>query len=379
MTKIYLIRHAEAEGNLYRRIQGHYNSDLTARAYKQIDCLAERFRDIPLDALYASDLIRTQKTAEAITRHHGLPITVEPRLKEVNMGVWEDVPWGNAAFDQPEQMGYFSCDPKNWHISGSEDFNDLRSRVTGIVTRLGQAHDGQTIACFSHGMAIRALISGVLGVSSENIGSIKHGDNTCVALLTCQDGQLSLDYYNDNTHLTPEVSTFANQSWWKSRESLDVSNLRFIPMDLDSESERYCACYREGWAEAHGTVRGYEPGPYLKSALRVSALDPQALVSVYSCDTFAGVIELDPERLAAEGAGWISFCYIVPELRRKNFGVQLIGHAVSFYRKRGRKSLRLNVAESNRPGIAFYKKYGFRQIGTCKGSICTLLTMEKTL
>ena len=25
MTKIYLIRHAEAEGNLYRRIQGHWD------------------------------------------------------------------------------------------------------------------------------------------------------------------------------------------------------------------------------------------------------------------------------------------------------------------------------------------------------------------
>ena len=30
MTKIYLIRHAEAEGNLYRRIQGHWDGSITA-------------------------------------------------------------------------------------------------------------------------------------------------------------------------------------------------------------------------------------------------------------------------------------------------------------------------------------------------------------
>ena len=32
MTTIYLIRHAEAEGNLYRRAHGWYNSTITDRA-----------------------------------------------------------------------------------------------------------------------------------------------------------------------------------------------------------------------------------------------------------------------------------------------------------------------------------------------------------
>ena len=29
MTRIYLIRHAEAEGNLYRRAHGQYDSNIT--------------------------------------------------------------------------------------------------------------------------------------------------------------------------------------------------------------------------------------------------------------------------------------------------------------------------------------------------------------
>ena len=35
MTKLYLIRHAEAEGNLYRRIHGQYNSLITDNGYRQ--------------------------------------------------------------------------------------------------------------------------------------------------------------------------------------------------------------------------------------------------------------------------------------------------------------------------------------------------------
>ena len=42
MTTVYLIRHAEAEGNLYRRCHGHYDSTITDNGYSQIAALAKR-------------------------------------------------------------------------------------------------------------------------------------------------------------------------------------------------------------------------------------------------------------------------------------------------------------------------------------------------
>ena len=39
MTTIYLIRHAEAEGNLYRIARGQYNSLLTDRGARQVAAL----------------------------------------------------------------------------------------------------------------------------------------------------------------------------------------------------------------------------------------------------------------------------------------------------------------------------------------------------
>ena len=65
MTRIYIIRHAEAEGNLYRRIHGQYDSLVTPLGYRQIQALEKRFQDIYLDAVYSSDLFRTQTTAKA--------------------------------------------------------------------------------------------------------------------------------------------------------------------------------------------------------------------------------------------------------------------------------------------------------------------------
>lgn len=68
MTTIYLIRHAEAEGNVFRRIHGQYDSCVTPNGRRQIAALAQRFAGIPVDAVYASDLKRTCLTATAIYR-----------------------------------------------------------------------------------------------------------------------------------------------------------------------------------------------------------------------------------------------------------------------------------------------------------------------
>ena len=57
MTTLYLIRHAEAEGNLYRRIHGQYNSLITDNGYRQIAALRDRFADVPINAVYSSDLV----------------------------------------------------------------------------------------------------------------------------------------------------------------------------------------------------------------------------------------------------------------------------------------------------------------------------------
>ena len=88
MTTIYLIRHAEAEGNLYRRIHGWYDALITDNGFLQIKALEERFRDIPVDVVYSSDLYRTMTTARAIYKAKGLELHTDPELREIYMGDW---------------------------------------------------------------------------------------------------------------------------------------------------------------------------------------------------------------------------------------------------------------------------------------------------
>ena len=163
MTTIYLIRHAEAEGNLYRIAQGQKNSNLTDRGWRQVRALEKRFEDIHIDAVYSSDLYRTCATASAIYKPKGLPLHRVPALREINVGGWEQRTWGDIYRQDPEQMAYFSRQFTKWHIEGAETAQQVLDRVLGAVRAIAAENEGRTVAVFSHGYAIRVLLAHLQG------------------------------------------------------------------------------------------------------------------------------------------------------------------------------------------------------------------------
>ena len=381
MTDIYLIRHAEAEGNLYRFVQGHYNSEVTGKGLLQIHALSDRFKDIHVDALYSSDLKRTLLTSTAISVSHGLEPVIMPELREINLGICEGISFGDMTHMDPQQMYYFNNDPDKWRAEGAETFAECTERVYKAISAIAAKHDGQTVAVVSHGMAIRSFLAKVAGISSEDIRSMPHGDNTAVSFLHYENGNFSIEYYNDNSHLPETLSTFAGQKWWrKDTDGKDDANLRYEPLDPYEDYELYSACYEDSWRAAHGNTRGFSPEPYVLSAMDHHDIDEKSLVCVLRGeDEFIGLLELDPEKGKGAGYGWISLLYLRPDCRGKGLGVQPLGYAVIYYQMQGRKSVRLNVSSENIRAVGFYEHYGFEIIGKEPGSGAPLYLMEKKI
>ncbi len=380
MTTIYMIRHAEAEGNLYRRCQGQFDARVTARGMQQIDALAERFRSVHLDALYSSDLLRTRTTAGAITRTHPeLQLQLDPRLRELRMGAWEDQPWGNMERDTPELVKCFSADPERWIVPGAETFEQLGDRMLDCVTELAKRHDGQTIAVVSHGMAIRTLLCRLLDIPSQETPSIPHGDNTSVHILSWDGEKLRVVRYNDNSHLPAALSPFARQSWWKNISGVDSCNLNFRPLDPMKDARQYLDFYADSWRCAHGDLSGFAAESYWEMALEDEKKDPEAILFACMGAEPVGLLHLDPQREAQAGVGWISLFYLTEKLRGKGFAVQLLGQCLSTYRRLGRHKLGLYVAEENTAARAFYQRNGFVEVGQAPGACGTLYRMERDM
>ena len=173
MTRLYLIRHAEAEGNLYRVAHGHCNGLITNyRGYQQIDALRERFRKVDIDAVYSSDLYRTQITARAIWLPKALPLHLEPAFREICMGEWEDHTWHELNVRYPEEMYNFNRRADLWRVPGAETAQQVVDRFIPALERVARRHEGGAVAVFSHGMALRT----VLGDHAHQAGSLVEED-----------------------------------------------------------------------------------------------------------------------------------------------------------------------------------------------------------
>ena len=380
MTTIYLIRHAEAEGNLFRRAQGHWNGKITPLGKKQIDALAERFKDVHLDAVYSSDLDRAKETAGALLRGRDLELHTTRELREIHMGVWEGDSWGNLSYKWPEQMYLFNNDPAKWHVPGCESLDMCSRRMTAALKGIAEENDGKTVGVVAHGMCIKIFLMGVLGIRSDDPEGMMHGDNTSVSLLRYENGAFTVEYYNDNSHLGP-LSTFARQQWWRDTRKDDPSSLRFAPLNPRDRQEAafYTDCYRDSWIVAHGTDAGFMSSVYLSSARSHAARDSESLLKVLYGDEPIGVLELDPKRGKEENCGWISFLYLRPEHRGQGLGVQLIGMAESYFYAKSRRAVRLHVAVTNEHAIGFYRHYGFRDLRIDPGVSSDQILMERSI
>ena len=325
MTKIYLIRHAEAEGNLYRIAHGWRNGLITNyRGYRQIDALRQRFHDVDIDAVYASDLYRTQTTARAIWLPKALPLHLEPAFREIHMGVWEDHPWHELNKQYPEEMYHFNRRVDLWRVEGGETAQDVLDRYIPALHRIGAAHDGGTVAVFSHGAALRIVLGTLQGVPLSGIGDTAHGDNTAVSLLTWDDGALRVEYRDDNSHLTERgLSTFARQSWWRSAKMVDPGE-DYVP--LPEELRR-----------------------------RFHVPDGGEAIGIRCEEDFIGALQLLPDE--EPGIGWLGWYWLDPAYRGTGRAFTPMGRVLLYYRHRGVEFLRLRCGD--RELRRFFARLGF--------------------
>lgn len=325
MTTLYLIRHAEAEGNVFRRLHGQYDSNVTPNGQRQIVALARRFAEVPVDAVYASDLRRTCATAAAIYQPKNLPLRREPRLRELRAGLWEDQPFGWLEHSDPVRNQLFSHAPERWAVEGSEPFAVYTGRFLAALEEIARRHAGQTVAIFSHGMVLRGVMQRLFFPSGQGLA---HSENTAVTKLLWDGDKYILEYMNDASHLPPEITTLGRQLWWRGDGKKDF-NMWFRDV-------------REGDASLLAALGFRADGA---AQLRASVLGEHV----------TGLMALQPLDGEADGLVYLG---LLPEFRGQGLSAQLLGEAVSLTRAHGKPVLRLAACPETAAAKRLFAAYG---------------------
>ena len=311
MTEIYLIRHGQAEGNVFRRIHGQYDSLLTPTGILQAKCVEKRFQDIRIDGCFSSDLTRTSLTARSIYVPKNLRLRRDPRFREVNLGVWEDLPFGYLDAFQPERMHAFNHNPPKWNVTGGETYPEYTSRFIEGMVDAAKEFDGGTVAIFGHGAVIRGTLMRLF--FDDDCDKLPYCDNTGVCKLIYDRGRFSYEFVNDNSHIPHELSTFATQSWWRKTGDRSEVNLYYVPYADSLE------------------LPADLPLPEMDSrGVTLAAILGQKAVALISM-------------AAPEGdLGRILGMSLRADLEGRDYGEQLLGAAFSHFRHLGCKSIAVN-------------------------------------
>jgi len=167
MLQVYLVRHGETVWNAARRIQGQSDSALTEKGEQQARQVGERARTLGITHVIGSDLGRTRRTAEIIADACGCSVTLDARLRELNMGVLEQRPIDSLSEEEEGWRRALINGTVNGRIPEGESMAELADRMQQALNACLELPPGSRPLLVSHGMALGVLISTLLGLPAH--------------------------------------------------------------------------------------------------------------------------------------------------------------------------------------------------------------------
>lgn len=206
ITHLYLIRHGESEGNRVRAFLGHTDLDLSPLGYRQAEKTAEYLSEIPVDAIYASDLLRAYHTAVPTAKKKGMPIVKSEELREIRAGLWEAVPFDELVTCHPESYALWLQNFGRARCDEGESVLELQTRALAEVTRIAEAHPDGTVFLFTHAAPIRVLAGAFEGKSVDEMKDVPWASNASVTHVVYRDGAFEILEYSHDEHLKELVT-----------------------------------------------------------------------------------------------------------------------------------------------------------------------------
>lgn len=163
VTKLYLIRHGQSDGNAEGRFGGHGPTPLSDLGRKQAEATAKLLKKEGVNAIYSSDLHRALQTAEPLSELTGIPVIQTSAFRERNVGVLEGLTFDESKETFPED--YYALVNRNVHhvITDGESYRHLLRRSTTQLWEILRDHMGGRIAIFSHTGAICFMTLHLMG------------------------------------------------------------------------------------------------------------------------------------------------------------------------------------------------------------------------
>jgi len=196
---LHCVRHGQSRYNAEGRVQGQSDVPLSEFGRRQSAAVARALAALPIEALYTSPLRRALETARFIAAATRLAIRTDPRLKEINAGIFQHRLRADLERLYPTEFArWLSRDP-HFTIPGGESRRALARRgceALAAIRRAGHEH----AAVVSHGRLLVVTLEALAALpEGQPLESLHNGSITRLRLDTA--GRAHLLALNQTDHL----------------------------------------------------------------------------------------------------------------------------------------------------------------------------------
>jgi len=140
---LYVTRHGQTDGNLYRIMDGIRDIDLNEEGIKQANTTQKLLKDVKFDLIICSPLTRTKHTMEIININKA-PVVYDARIIERDCGEFT-----GKGFDSLDRDWYWNYNNKTIYEK-AESMDTLFKRVYEFLDDIKEKHKDKTILLVTH-------------------------------------------------------------------------------------------------------------------------------------------------------------------------------------------------------------------------------------
>jgi probable phosphoglycerate mutase len=220
LTKIYLVRHCEAEGNRLKIFQGSTDCDVSEQGAKQLEYLNRRFASVHIDKVFSSPLKRARKTAEVAVRGKDLSVNILEGFTEMHAGIIEGKPFAESFVKYPDLKNSWNNDIQNFAPENGESMREVYARAKKAFWSLvnDPENKDKTLLVASHGAVLKTLLCHLIFDDVERLSEVPWLDNTAVTLVTAEGEDVKVEYLGDVSHLPEDEKPVSVLKLWEKKD-----------------------------------------------------------------------------------------------------------------------------------------------------------------
>ena len=157
-THFFLMRHAATVWNREGRIQGQADSPLAPEGRRQLETWCRHLDALKFDAIWSSDLGRARATARALNRKRDLPLSIEPRLRELDWGHWTGRIHRHLKQDNAAEYARQTAQGWQFRPPAGESYLEVLERALVALSDTAVVQRGRRILVVTHEGVLKCLI-----------------------------------------------------------------------------------------------------------------------------------------------------------------------------------------------------------------------------